>query len=384
MSHHPIPSLLSERLAQKLDKRAARINEPEEKLCYPSQTIEAESGRTRTRLRVATCAVAVLGIPFAANYWPGSAAATRSFKPAATVASQSVAPPFVNVWRVDERSGTEYYSNGLRIEREFEVSTKPRRYWALQRDDGGWVELSCPSGIVYHTTESPMEPFDPDHSDALKRAGASLLAYTRKHELYNFVIDCFGRVFRIVAEGDPANHAGHSVWADANLIYLGLNDSFVGISFEGQTNSPSPPPTPAQTAAAKLLTDMLRCKYSIAAENCVTHAQVSVNPGNMQLGYHTDWAAGFPFHELGLGNGYEQPTPATTLFGFGYGPDLLEALRGKPWPGLVVAEQQLVGDAAAHGRTTSAHRKLLQRKYREAADAVRVRASGTEKRHDKS
>ena len=150
-----------------------------------------------------------------------------------------------------------------------------------------------------------MAAFDPDHNHALKWAGARLLAYTRKHGLYNFVIDCFGRVFRIVAEGDAANHAGHSVWADGNLIYLGLNDSFVGVSFEGQTNSPSAPSTPAQIAAARLLTEMLRSKYSIDAGNCVTHAQVSVNPGNMQLGYHTDWAVGFPFRELGLGNGYE-------------------------------------------------------------------------------
>ena len=384
MFQHPILSLLSGRLPQKRDKRAALIDEPAEKPCYPSRVIEAECGRTGTRLRLATCAVVALGIPFAANYRPGSAAAPTSFKPADTVVSPPVAPPFVNVWRVDERSGTEYYSNGLRIEREFEVSTKPRRYWALERDGGNWVGLSCPSGIVFHITESPSEPFDPDHSDALKRAGASLLTYTRRHELYNFVIDRFGRVFRIVAEGEAANHAGHSVWADANLIYLGLNESFIGISFEGQTDSTSPPPTPAQTTAARLLTELLRCKYSIAAENCVTHAQVSVNPGNMQLGYHTDWASGFPFRELGLGSGYERLMPATTLFGFGYGPDLLEALGRKPWPGLVAAEQQLVGDAAAHGLTTSAHRKLLQRKYREAAQAVRMRATGTAGSHGES
>ncbi len=326
------------------------------------------------RLRVAACMLVALGVPFAANYRSGSAAARGSLKPAATAMSEPLAPPFVNVWLVEERSGTEYYSNGLRIEREFEVSTRPRCYWAQRRGGGGWAGLSCPSGIVFHLTESPTEPFDPDHSDALKQAGASLLKYTRRHGLYNFVIDCFGRVFRIVAEGDAANHAGHSVWADANLIYLGLNDSFIGVSFEGASNSTSPPPTPAQSTAARLLTEMLRSKYSIAAENCVTHAQVSVNPSNMQLGYHTDWAAGFPFKELGLGDGYERPTPATVLFGFDYGPDLLEALGRKPWPGLVSAEQQLVGDAAAHGLTPSAHRKALQRKYREAAEAVRTLA----------
>ncbi len=332
------------------------------------------------RLRVAACVLVALGVPFAANYRFGSASARGSLKPAVAAVSEPAAPPFVNVWLVDERGGTEYYSNGLRIEREFEVSTRPRCYWAQRREGGDFAALSCPSGIVFHMTESPMEPFDPDHSEALKQAGASLLKYTRRHGLYNFVIDCFGRVFRIVAEGDAANHAGHSVWADANLVYLGLNDSFIGISFEGATDAASPPPTPAQVTAARLLTEMLRSKYSIAAENCVTHAQVSVNPSNMQLGYHTDWAAGFPFKEMGLGNGYEQPTPATILFGFNYGPDLLEALGRKPWPGLVAAEQQLVGDAAENGLTTSAYRKVLQRKYREAAEAVRARAEAEQGR----
>ena len=362
-----------------LDKEAARITDLTEEMCSLRRAIEAECRRRRARLRVATCVVIVFGgILFAANYKSGSAAAVTPSKPVATVAGQLAAPPFVNVWLVDERNGAEYYSNGLRIEREFEVSTRPRRYWALQRDDGRWVRLTCPSGIVFHNTESPMAAFDPDHNHALKWAGGRLLAYTSKHGLYNFVIDCFGRVFRIVAEGDAANHAGHSVWADGNLIYLGLNDSFVGVSFEGQTNSPSAPSTPAQIAAARLLTEMLRSKYSIDAGNCVTHAQVSVNPGNMQLGYHTDWAVGFPYRELGLGNGYEARTPAITLFGFNYGPDLLEALGRKPWPGMVAAEQQLVGDAGAQGLTAAAHRKLLQRKYREAADAVRLLATGAE------
>lgn len=334
----------------------------------------------RKRLRLAACAAVALGIPLAASYRTGPAAKPASLEPLPLAAKLAATPPFVNVWLVDRTDAAEYYSNGLRIELAFEVSTRPRRYWAIERDGENWVRLSCPSGIVFHMTESPMEPFDPEHSDALKRAGAGLLAYTRRHGLYNFVIDCFGRVFRIVAEGDAANHAGHSVWADANLVYVGLNDPFIGISFEGQTGSSSPSPTPAQTTAARLLVEMLRNKYSIAAENCVTHAQVSVNPGNMQLGYHTDWASGFPFRELGLEDGYQLPTPATTIFGFNYGPDLLQAARGKPWPGLVAAEQKLVGDAAAHGRTTEAYRKLLQRKYREAAQAVRLRAEAEDAR----
>jgi len=42
-----------------------------------------------------------------------------------------------------------------------------------------------------------------------------------------------------------------------------------------------------------MLTDMLRKRYGIPAGNCVTHAQVSVNPSNLLIGYHIDWASSF-------------------------------------------------------------------------------------------
>ena len=51
---------------------------------------------------------------------------------------------------------------------------------------------------------------------------------------------------------------------------------------------------------------MLRAKYRIPESNCVTHAQVSVNPDNMLVGYHTDWSGNFPFLEtmITLSAGY--------------------------------------------------------------------------------
>jgi N-acetyl-anhydromuramyl-L-alanine amidase AmpD len=45
----------------------------------------------------------------------------------------------------------------------------------------------------------------------LKRIGESLLAYVRRKQAYNFVIDRFGRVYRVVPESDAANHAGNSI-----------------------------------------------------------------------------------------------------------------------------------------------------------------------------
>jgi N-acetyl-anhydromuramyl-L-alanine amidase AmpD len=168
----------------------------------------------------------------------------------------------------------------------------------------------------------------------LKRVSESLVEYVQRRRAYNFLIDRFGRVYRIVRETDAANHAGHSIWADDSWIYLNLNDSFLGVSFEAET-SKAEKVNPAQVRAGAMLTEMLRSRYRINAANCVTHAQVSVNPSNFQIGYHTDWASSFPFERLGLADNYALPLPALALFGFGYdaafvqrvGPRLAEAAR---------------------------------------------------------
>ena len=94
-----------------------------------------------------------------------------------------------------------------------------------------------PAGIVYHTTESLQAPFESSQNNVLKRVGESLLEYVRRRRCYNFLIDRFGRVFRIVNESDAADHAGHSVWADERHFYVNLNDSFIGVSFEAQTEA---------------------------------------------------------------------------------------------------------------------------------------------------
>jgi hypothetical protein len=108
---------------------------------------------------------------------------------------------------------------------------------------------------------------------------------------------------------------------------------------------------------------MLRAKYHIAAMNCVTHAQVSVNPRTMRLGYHTDWAANFPFREVGLGDGYDTPIAALTLFGFDYDSAFLHANGRRVWQGLVAAQEQLVRDAAAHGTTLNLYQRTLHQRF---------------------
>jgi len=212
-----------------------------------------------------------------------------------------------------------------------------------------------------------MAPFEPSQNARLQRNGRTLLAYIAQHRFYHFVIDRFGRVFRVVAETDYANHAGQSIWADEKNIYWGLNQCFLGVAFEAQTEAAADDPndiaTRAQIDAARVLTEMLRSKYRISEMNCVTHAQVSVNPQTMRLGYHTDWAANFPFHEVGLRDGYLTPIAALTLFGFDYDSAFLQANGRRVWQGLVTAEEQLVREAADHGNTVDLYRRTLRKKF---------------------
>jgi hypothetical protein len=285
------------------------------------------------------------------------------------------------VWLVQMRGGTEVYSNGLRIDNDFLVPAATRRYRTLIRSSLQRSEpRMLPAGIVFHTTESHMAPFEPHQSENLQRDGLAALAYAREHRLYHFVIDRFGLVHRVVAETGGANHAGFSIWADEGNVYLNLNQSFIGISFEAESGS-SPhgyAASSSQVFAARVLTEMLRSKYGIPEANCVTHAQVSVNPENMRIGYHTDWGRNFPFVELGLRNGYEAPVAAISVFGFAFDASFVNSVEG--WSGLLLSEEQLVSEAAGLGITPESYRRKLQRRYRQAAAALAGGVSDAESR----
>jgi hypothetical protein len=295
---------------------------------------------------------------------------TTSYRltPSGIPQKMSAGIPASQVWLVERKGSVEIYSNGLRVDDDFLTATSARGYRPFDR--ASWRASGAetqPAGIVFHTTESRMAPFDPSENSRLQRNGRNLLAYIAKHRFYHFVIDRFGRVFRVVAESDYANHAGQSIWADERNIYWGLNQSFLGVAFEAQTEAQATGgeiATPAQIDAARVLTEMLRSKYHIEAANCTTHAQVSINPQTMRLGHHTDWAANFPFREVGLGAGYDTPVASLTVFGFDYDSAFLEANGRHVWGGLVVAEEQLVRDAAAHGTTVRLYRRALQQRFR--------------------
>ena len=289
------------------------------------------------------------------------------------VATGAAAERIPKIWRVEKSEGFEVYSNGLRIENDFAVSGEPRPYPVYDRETLELVEWRLgPVGIVYHTTESHLAPFDPHHNGRLQRVGKWMLEYVRRKHSYHFVIDRFGRVHRIVQETASANHAGYSVWADRRWAYVNLNPSFLGIALETQTGpgSTATVASPGQIHAAKVLTEMLRGKYHIPAANCVTHAQVSVNQRGMRVGTHTDWAASFPFGKLGLGDNYSTPVPAIAVFGFSYDPEFLKATGPPLWKGALLGENLFRQEAARRGVTVTRYRADQKKRYRKILEVI--------------
>ncbi len=278
------------------------------------------------------------------------------------------------IWLVEERSGSEAYSHGLRIDTRFAVSNWKRSYPVFSHD--GWQDNTWrlhtatePVGIVYHTTESHLAPFDRHHNGRLRRLGRWLLEYVAKQKAYHFLIDRFGRVYRVVEETDAANHAGHSVWADQAGLYVNLNSSFLGVAFEAQSE-PAAALTPAQISAGRQLTELLRSKYGIRPENCLTHAQVSVAPSMRRVGNHLDWGESFPFEDIGLPDNYAQPLAAIHRFGFRYTAEFLEVTGPRFWKGLLLGDELLRQDAAAVGLGPGEYRNQLQGKYRKMVAAL--------------
>ena len=276
-----------------------------------------------------------------------------------------------NIWVVDESESEAWYSNGLRIDNTFHVRNERRFYQMLDRSQNMQPTLewqSEPIGIVFHTTESPQAPFDAEQNTTLLRLGRSLLGHIRDNRSYNFVIDRFGRVYRVVDEADTAHHSGNSVWADGRWAFVNLNASFLAIAFEAQGATL----TSAQVNAGRLLTQFLRAKYKIRPELCVTHAQVSVNPANMRIGYHTDWASGFPFADMGLTSNYDLPLASLTDFGFQYDELFTQAVGQKMWRGLSDSERMLEATARNRGTDVESLRSSLQERYKRLYAALKL------------
>lgn len=377
-----------------IERRAALIHDPIARLRYLQRSvIGASTGRTRSARRPAIWIIAAIGMfcLLVPAYEHSLVKASLPPKPLVHALASTRADVMPNawptVWLVDQSNDLETYSNGLRIDDRYVTPNQKRVFYPVyQRGsiDAGQPEWrSQPAGIVYHTTESDQARFSADENARLKWIAKAVIGVVQQKRSYHFFIDRFGQVFRIVPESDIANHAGYSVWADGNSIFVNLNSSFLGIAFETQTQlGDQPSANPAQVHAARVLTEMLRAKYHIPQSNCVTHAQVSVNPDNMLIGYHTDWAGNFPFRDVGLADNYATPPASIYAFGFEYDPAFVHATGTRLWQGLTLADDQVRMQAAAHGMSVPAYRSMLQKQYKEILAALKALATAGDNRHD--
>jgi len=334
----------------------------------------------------AACVVVTLMVSVSLVYWISKAAsglfasteakgAAAERAPEASGAPGSDAVPTIpaeagitNVWLAEHGAGYEFYSNGARVFTEHETAGVARNFYRFRlsalasgADEG--ERRNRPVGILYHISESDLLPFDDQHNSSLQRHSQGLLEYAREKQLYNYVIDRFGRIYRIVRDEEMANHAGGSVWSDSQFVYVSLNASFIGVCFEGQSRRGkaigADGINEAQIYAARVLTAVLRSKYGIEDANCVTHGLVSISPSNKLMGYHTDWVTAFPFEALGLGSKYDTELVAISHLGFRYDSAYIAAAGGKRWPGLDKADAALKEAAQQDSVTVDEKRRAM-------------------------
>jgi hypothetical protein len=87
------------------------------------------------------------------------------------------------VWQVERTGDSEIYSNGLRIDNRFSISSRPRSYIAFRAgraQDSHGVRRSAPAGIVFHTTENQQAPLEERQNSRLKLIGQSQIEYARR------------------------------------------------------------------------------------------------------------------------------------------------------------------------------------------------------------
>ncbi|HZB45636.1 MAG TPA: peptidoglycan recognition family protein, partial [Pyrinomonadaceae bacterium] len=280
------------------------------------------------------------------------------------------------VWLVERGADFERYSNGARIINSFETANRPRRFLTFEPGgtEASGEAQSAPVGILYHTSESVLLPFVAGNSDSIEFRSKNLLAYVRDRKSYNYVIDRFGQVYRVVRDEDAAFHAGNSVWSDGRVVYTGLNESFLGVCFETKADvaEGGEQLTEAQVLAGRLLTQVLRSRYQIDDANCTAHGLVSVNPSNGRIAFHHDWARGFPFEAMGLSDKYAVAPASVAELGFGYDPELRALLGGQMWPGVAAGEEAFARRAAREGEDADGLRGRMRAVYRERMEAQRA------------
>jgi hypothetical protein len=366
-------------VARYLDWRASRISDPLERLRYLRRrsgiSLSTAEDRRKMRMRWIRVLLVVLcsGLAVLPLRYATIASADRLKDAAPASIPKDIAPD--SVWLVSHSATVEDYSNGLRIEKEYAIANSPRsRYRLFRREHPSFDKFEWKTGIagiVFHTTESHVGAFEPGETSTQNKADLWTITDIRKRRCYNYVIDRYGRVWRVVEEDSVAWHAGRSIWSDPNGTYVDVNDSFLGVAFEAQTYDDSQSTaTPAQIHSARNLTEMLRSKYHIGSYDCVTHAQVSVSSQFMRIGLHTDWAGNFPFLAMGLPDNYTLPLPSVWAFGFDYDPIFVRATGNRMWQGLIYADQMVREQASLAGLTVPQYKQLLQQRYQELIRAL--------------
>ncbi|MBX3279655.1 MAG: N-acetylmuramoyl-L-alanine amidase [Acidobacteria bacterium] len=256
------------------------------------------------------------------------------------------------VWLVEKTAEYERYSNGGRILTRYETTNHPRSYLRFPRE--GWPDAPGVQGrdiigIVYHSSESDIVPFIADNTQSIQARTRGLIEYVRERRSYNYLIDRFGEIHRLVRDDHAAHHAGHSIWADADFVYVGLNESFIGICFESTsaTGSLDEQLTEAQMIAGRALTGILRSRYQIADAGCTTHGLVSINPERGTIAHHHDWVRNFPFAAFSLSDKYATRPPSIELYAFGTDEEVRAKLGGWLWEGAAKAAAEIESGAAA-------------------------------------
>ncbi len=305
---------------------------------------------------------------------PASGGLTPAARAALGGEAHSITP--LDVWLVESSGDGELYSNGLRVLDDYVKHSGPRSFTVFAPGADGMPDApqhrDQPVGILFHTTVSDFAPpLERENNQLIRYRGGKLISYIAREHLYNFVIDRFGRVYRTVPETEYCYHAGYSLWAEGGELYFNLNHSFIAVAFETRPEAlePNAPPeeavTAAQVASARLLTQMLREKFSIVEGNCVTHEMVSVNPDKMLIGYHTDWKGRFPFAAVGLPDNYQRTLPSITDWGFRYDSQFSEELDGHLWPGVRASVKQFEKEARSRDLPVDRYRSQQQKKYKD-------------------
>ena len=144
-----------------VDRIARHIGDPVTRLRFlqmaaPSAVFR-RSGRLNWLVLVALCTIVAAVLFGGALLWKAFAAAPARPEVRLPLPDSHLpaAPPgLAEVWQVDNTDGAEIYSNGLRIDSRYAVSTEPRVYLAFPAsgaESSTGVRRQDPAGIVFHS-----------------------------------------------------------------------------------------------------------------------------------------------------------------------------------------------------------------------------------------